>query len=224
MATILPGVRPIIRLASTPTATIWPLFVLSATTDGSFSTIPRPRTYTRVFAVPRSTAMSRPRNASGLAMRMRAFQPNYLLNHVDRGYRARPRQHLVIPAARERADEPQKVDLDCRSADSGEPQPCAMLYRTFNAWSPRIVPGAALTGSTPPPAHPGPSPTSAGTLPCAPKSVAGNRSATRKPLQPPSGTGPARLRAPPARRAAGRLARTVHEGQDAPPGIGAPER
>ena len=31
-----------------------------ATTDGSESTIPRPRTYTSVFAVPRSTAMSRP--------------------------------------------------------------------------------------------------------------------------------------------------------------------
>src|SRR5215469_10323003 len=65
-ATILPGVRPIIRLASTPTATICPLLVLSATTLGSFSTIPRPRTYTRVLAVPRSTAMSRPRNVSAL--------------------------------------------------------------------------------------------------------------------------------------------------------------
>src|SRR5215831_4208259 len=65
-ATMLPGVRPIIRLASTPTATIWPLFVLRATTDGSLSTIPRPRTYTRVLAVPRSTAMSRPRKASAL--------------------------------------------------------------------------------------------------------------------------------------------------------------
>ena len=43
-ATMLPGVRPIIRLASTPTATIWPVLVLRATTDGSLSTIPRPRT------------------------------------------------------------------------------------------------------------------------------------------------------------------------------------
>src|SRR5438067_10799470 len=74
MATMLPGVRPIIRLASTPTATIWPLFVLSATTDGSFSTIPRPRTYTRVFAVPRSTAMSRPRIASALLITDRTFR------------------------------------------------------------------------------------------------------------------------------------------------------
>src|SRR5215469_5736719 len=65
-ATILPGVRPIIRLASTPTATICPLLVLSATTLGSLRTIPRPRTYTSVFAVPRSTAMSRPRNVIAL--------------------------------------------------------------------------------------------------------------------------------------------------------------
>ena len=68
IATMFPGVRPIIRFAWTPTATILPVSVLSATTDGSFSTIPRLRTYTRVFAVPRSTAMSRPRNASMLPM------------------------------------------------------------------------------------------------------------------------------------------------------------
>src|SRR5580693_9403076 len=73
-ATMLPGVRPIIRLASTPTATIAPVLVFSATTEGSLSTIPRPRTYTRVFAVPRSTAMSRPRNASALLIRNRTFQ------------------------------------------------------------------------------------------------------------------------------------------------------
>ena len=43
-ATMLPGVRPIIRLASMPTATILPVVVLIATTDGSLSTMPRPRT------------------------------------------------------------------------------------------------------------------------------------------------------------------------------------
>ena len=43
-ATMLPGVRPIIRLASTPTATICPVLVFSATTEGSLSTMPRPRT------------------------------------------------------------------------------------------------------------------------------------------------------------------------------------
>ena len=38
------GVRPIIRLASAPTARMAPLSVLTATTEGSFRTIPRPRT------------------------------------------------------------------------------------------------------------------------------------------------------------------------------------
>ncbi len=73
-ATMFPGVRPIIRLASIPTATIWPVLVFSATTDGSLSTMPRPRTYTRVFAVPRLTAMSRPRNANALLIRYETFQ------------------------------------------------------------------------------------------------------------------------------------------------------
>ncbi len=74
-ATMLPGVRPIMRLASTPTATTWPLLVLSATTLGSLRTIPRPRTYTRVFAVPRSTAMSRPRNVNALLIGVRPTLP-----------------------------------------------------------------------------------------------------------------------------------------------------
>src|SRR6185312_1230045 len=43
-----------------PTASGRPSRALIATTDGSSSTTPRPRTYTSVFAVPRSTAMSRP--------------------------------------------------------------------------------------------------------------------------------------------------------------------
>src|SRR6478735_1138780 len=68
MATMLPGVRPIIFLASRPTARMPPVFWLIATTDGSLSTIPRPRTYTRVLAVPRSTAMSRPMNDMLFAM------------------------------------------------------------------------------------------------------------------------------------------------------------
>src|SRR5579864_8447717 len=55
------GVRPIIRFASIPTARGRSSLVLTATTDGSLRTMPRPRTYTRVLAVPRSTAMSRPK-------------------------------------------------------------------------------------------------------------------------------------------------------------------
>ena len=54
------GVRPIIRLASAPTASGRPSLMSTATTEGSLSTMPRPRTYTSVLAVPRSTAMSRP--------------------------------------------------------------------------------------------------------------------------------------------------------------------
>src|SRR2546423_12324464 len=60
MAWIVPGVRPSMRLASIPTAWTSDVLASIATTDGSDSTIPRPRTYTSVFAVPRSTAMSRP--------------------------------------------------------------------------------------------------------------------------------------------------------------------
>src|SRR5207248_1013097 len=60
MATMWLGVRPIMRLASSPTARGRPSLVLTATTDGSFRTMPRPRTYTRVLAVPRSTAISLP--------------------------------------------------------------------------------------------------------------------------------------------------------------------
>src|SRR6476646_7783822 len=60
MAVMCPGVRPSIRFASPPTASSWFVRVLIATMDGSLSTIPRPRTYTTVLAVPRSTAMSRP--------------------------------------------------------------------------------------------------------------------------------------------------------------------
>ena len=56
------GVRPIIRLAIAPTATMPWVLVFTATTLGSFRTMPRPRTYTRVLAVPKSTAMSRPIN------------------------------------------------------------------------------------------------------------------------------------------------------------------
>jgi hypothetical protein len=64
-----PGVRPSIRFASTPTACTSPVRWSIATTDGSESTMPRPRTYTSVFAVPRSTAMSRPPKPPRLSKR-----------------------------------------------------------------------------------------------------------------------------------------------------------
>src|SRR5712692_1418314 len=58
MATTFPGVLPSISFASRPTATTSPLFLLIATIDGSFTTIPLPPAYTSVFAVPRSIARS----------------------------------------------------------------------------------------------------------------------------------------------------------------------
>src|SRR5919108_422623 len=45
-ADMWPGVRPTIRLASWPTARMWPVFWFMATTEGSFRTTPRPRTDT----------------------------------------------------------------------------------------------------------------------------------------------------------------------------------
>ena len=44
IAVIVPGVRPSIRFASTPTACTSPERWSIATTDGSESTMPRPRT------------------------------------------------------------------------------------------------------------------------------------------------------------------------------------
>src|SRR5215471_2933402 len=58
IATMLPGVRPSISLASLPTASMRPLTLLIATIDGSLTTIPFPRAYTQVLAVPRSIARS----------------------------------------------------------------------------------------------------------------------------------------------------------------------
>src|SRR5207249_596435 len=58
MATIFPGVRPNIRLASSPTAKTLVVPAWIATTEGSRRTIPRSRTYTSELAVPRSIPMS----------------------------------------------------------------------------------------------------------------------------------------------------------------------
>ena len=58
IAMILPGVRPIIFFASSPTARTSPVSCFIATTDGSRKTIPFPFTCTSVFAVPKSIPMS----------------------------------------------------------------------------------------------------------------------------------------------------------------------
>ena len=58
-ATTLVGVRPAISLASRPIAIGCRSRLSIVTHEGSLMTIPLPRTCTRVFAVPRSMAMSR---------------------------------------------------------------------------------------------------------------------------------------------------------------------
>src|SRR5262245_55620139 len=59
MATIVPGVRPSMALASWPTASTELSAWRRETMEGSFSTMPSPWTKTSVLAVPRSTARSR---------------------------------------------------------------------------------------------------------------------------------------------------------------------
>src|SRR5215204_1221833 len=58
IATMLPGVRPSMSLASFPTASTRPVTLLIATIEGSLTTMPFPRAYTQVLAVPRSIARS----------------------------------------------------------------------------------------------------------------------------------------------------------------------
>ncbi len=58
MATMLPGVRPSICRASSPTLRSLPVFLSIATTEGSLRTMPLFFTYTNTEAVPRSMPIS----------------------------------------------------------------------------------------------------------------------------------------------------------------------
>src|SRR5215217_2117952 len=102
VARIDAGVRPIIRRASAPTAYTRPVSSEIATTDGSKSTIPRPRMKTSVLAVPRSTAMSRPPPNDP---QTRIAAPAYVYNRPQRGNRRPdpvPRLRDLVPGRRER--------------------------------------------------------------------------------------------------------------------------
>ena len=68
MAMMLPGVLPIMRFASSPTASTSPFSLFIATTDGSRRTMPLPFTCTNVFAVPRSMPISRDKPPKRLHM------------------------------------------------------------------------------------------------------------------------------------------------------------
>ena len=58
IATMFPGVLPIIIFASVPTASGFLVVLFIATTDGSLRTTPLPLTKTSVLAVPKSIPMS----------------------------------------------------------------------------------------------------------------------------------------------------------------------
>src|SRR5579864_3036894 len=90
IATTLPGVRPSISFASFPTATTSPLFLLIATIEGSFTTMPLPLANTSVFAVPRSMARSEERRLKTDLMEYPFFM-NPLLPCVPRP------QNLLCP-------------------------------------------------------------------------------------------------------------------------------
>src|SRR6185436_14621065 len=65
-------VRPSISLASRPTASTPPFPLLIATIEGSLTTMPLPRAYTQVLAVPRSIAMSL-ENTESIERRLKQF-------------------------------------------------------------------------------------------------------------------------------------------------------
>ncbi len=106
---MLAGVRPSIRLAAAPISMTLRVFVSTATMLGSLMTMPRPRTWTSVLAVPRSIPMSRenaPKNASIIVRRASSL-----------GGQAAATSDAA-PAARRR---PQARTARCPGAGHGDP-------------------------------------------------------------------------------------------------------
>src|SRR3989442_1561457 len=105
IATTLPGVRPSISFASRPTATTSPVFLLMATIDGSFTTMPLPLEKTSVFAVPKSIARSE-ENKLNTDLRLNPFlfmtlsPPRRKSLPRTGGIRPRPRDQRDLAAAR----------------------------------------------------------------------------------------------------------------------------
>src|SRR6267378_2465191 len=77
-ATISSGVRPSMLFASFPTAMTLPVVRSTATTEGSFSTMPFPRRYTSVLAVPRSIATSLEKTPISWSRNIRASRNPWL--------------------------------------------------------------------------------------------------------------------------------------------------
>src|SRR2546422_251177 len=91
MASTFPGVRPSMSLASLPTATTSPVFLLIATMEGSLTTIPLPLENTSVLAVPRSIAKSEENRLKT----ERKLYPFFLIMTLSSG-----RRSLVAPPPR----------------------------------------------------------------------------------------------------------------------------
>src|SRR5207249_7582702 len=84
---IVPGTRPNMRLASSPTARTRSLPFTRLTTDGSRMTTPRPRRATRVLAVPRSIARSFDKRL--LSFLMSTVHSILLVRYLIRSYPAK---------------------------------------------------------------------------------------------------------------------------------------
>ena len=82
MAMMLAGVRPTISLASEPIASTFLVFLSMATTEGSLMTMPLPRTFTKVLAVPRSTPMSSEKRPSSQSSGRNTLLFSYLCSKV----------------------------------------------------------------------------------------------------------------------------------------------
>src|SRR3989344_6057357 len=122
-----PGVRPSIALAAVPTATTWPVFWLTATTEGSVTTIPLPRRYTSVFAVPRSmpTSFERSDNSRSKGLRMGKFFNDFRGGAVRSG--AASPLHTLKLAHRKRTSRNNNPQRDANKVAVLEFFPCAPI-------------------------------------------------------------------------------------------------
>src|SRR5215212_2350308 len=117
MATMLPGVRPNILFAALPTATTLSVLLSIATTEGSERTIPCPLTNTSVFAVPRSTAASRPNSLPNISLpsSLRGYPSPYCAHAI-----AGSLQNLSLSFCGQDFLGPAQGGVGSRKTDSGE--------------------------------------------------------------------------------------------------------
>ena len=131
VATILPGVRPSILWASSPTASTLLVFLSMDITEGSFNTIPLPLIYTSTLAVPKSMPISLNPNKSNLTFpyNIKMIQAvthtsqQYILNNILLFYKIRNNPFLYK----------EKHDLPAKSS-------CIRhVYPAFDSYSVRFI-------------------------------------------------------------------------------------